>query len=235
MQSCTLEDLNSVTLQVGLVGQDGIIMASDRLMSQHEGSGFSRLRTSKFIQGRNSICCYSGDIIAEHAANNVRDLELTGDKEEIRQELRESGDKAWRDFGEPCGLSEFGFPRKVIVAIPTANSPLWLIEIYAQSTANPVYDRVVAGDDKNTARHFVNNYLPYPPPPISKLIRLAAHVVLMGAKENASGVGGLEVVAIPNGGSAIFLSSDKEQELAQGFDSVYHSINEMLLQPFDYR
>jgi hypothetical protein len=231
----TLEELNAMTLQVGLVGSDGVVIASDRLMSQFEGSGFTQITTSKFLSGSDSVCCYAGDIVAQHAAYHVRDSNCRGDKEELRQTLIEAGNKAWRECGGPGGLSELGISRKVIVAFRNSPSPLWLLQIFKTSIANEVMDKVVAGDDKNTARHFSNNYVPYPPLPISKLINLAAHVVLVGGKENPSGVRGLEVVVIPRGESPIFLSKDQEDEMEQRFQRTDSSFGKRLTSPYTFR
>lgn len=67
------EDSNAMTLQVGLVGSDGLVLASDRLLQQTDGAGGRSVSyTSKFLQGDGVLCCWSGDSVSEWAANSIR-------------------------------------------------------------------------------------------------------------------------------------------------------------------
>jgi hypothetical protein len=238
MQHPSLEDieaLNSMTLQVGLLGSDGIVLASDRLVSQWEGAGFSQIRTSKMLQGDGVLCCYSGDLVSEHAANNIRSLRFAGGKEHVRDALKDAANRAWQDIGIPGELHEWQPTRKVIVALWRPALALWVVHVSPRSTANEVLDKVIAGDDKNTARHFFNNYVPYPPAPVDDLIGLAAHIVLTGGKENPSGVKWLEVAIVPKDGSPVFLSEEQEVDLERLSDDLDLTIKHKLSRPFCWR
>jgi hypothetical protein len=222
-----------MTLQIGIVAADGLVVASDRLQGAFEGSGYTTILTSKFLQGEDVLCCWSGDSVAERAANIVRSLNLSGrtKKEQIRSALIEAGNRAWLDIGAPAGWHEWQPTRKLIVAIWKSATPLWVMHVSPTTIANPVLDKVVIGDDKNTARHFANNYIPYPPPSRADLVLLASHVILTGALENPSGVRGLEIVTIPSGGEPLFGSSDQELELVRRSEAIRESIATMLSGP----
>lgn len=88
------DTLNAMTLQVGLVGIDGLVVASDKLLQQYEMGARSVGLVSKFLRGPTAICCYAGDILAERAAYKVRDAEWQQelDIEQVRSSLVAIGD-----------------------------------------------------------------------------------------------------------------------------------------------
>jgi hypothetical protein len=237
-----------MTLQVGLVGIDGLVIASDRLTSGWEGTVDRNVSLiSKFYQSNGFICCSSGDDVARLAAANIckvksKDILKTASqqdrKEIIRKALERAGTTAWKQtFGRQTTKGTNGTIRKVIAACP--DGTLWLLEFRNRSPmANQKYDNVVAGDIRNSAGLFIKNYLPagYAPIqlPVRQLIFAAAHAVLVGARENPTGVGGLEVAVIPKTGSPIFLTPEQEQELKERSKNFDDIIREQLLADFDY-
>lgn len=255
MQRCTFEDieaLNSMTLQVGLRGNDGIVLASDRLTYGWQGiKDRNRSMISKFYRGNGFICCYSGDDVAKFAAANACKLSIERDvkdqseerkKEIIREALQSAGTTAWTQiFGNQTEGTATGAIRKVIVACTEWSSsyPLWLLEYTNQfPMATPKGDRVVAGDERNSASLFITDYLPWGgvpiPLPVNRLIFAAAHAIFAGARDNPTGVGGLEMYVIPNLGSPIHLEAQQEWELERLSAALDGTIRAQLLQPFDY-
>jgi hypothetical protein len=235
----TAEEQNAMTLQVGLVGIDGIVIASDRLLQQTDGlGGRSVSYISKFLQGEAVLCCWSGDSVSEHAANIIRDVkwsDVPREKEAVRAELKRLGnqalaekEEAWKDAGQQPPQ----FVRKVIVG---CHDTLWLLEIqHPSSTANPFQDRVVAGDPANTSRHFMNKYADGSYQlPVTQLVTLAAYVVLQAAEEHPKGIGGLELVVLPKGGVPLFLNSEQENQLTQRCKRISLSIEGHLREPFE--
>lgn len=241
-----IEALNSMTLQVGLAGIDGVVLVSDRLSTDWEGEvDRNKSLTSKFLQGNGFTCCWSGDKVAQFAAANICKIKFKDRfkgtpeqrREIIRKELEKAGTRAWKQvFGRQITQATNGTIRKVIAACPDGN--IWLLEFTRRfPMANPKYDRIVAGDIRNSAAWFINNYIPFGeapiPLPMSDLIFAAAHAVLVGAIENPSGIRGIEVVVIPKGGAPIFLTPEQEGELKRRSDRLTAAIREQLLQPFD--
>jgi hypothetical protein len=241
-----IEELNSMTLQVGLAGIDGLVIASDRLTSGWEGVADRNISTiSKFRLGNGFICCWSGDDVAQLSAANICKLnvknKLRGASQYdatqiIRKGLESAGGKAWtQKYGRERKATN-GTVRKVIAACPDGH--LWLLEFINRTpTANQKLDKVVAGDIKNSAGLFIKNYLPagYAPIqlPVKQLIFAAAHAVLVGAIENPSGVGGLEVAVIRKDSPPIFLSTQQEEQLKELSKQLNTMIENRLTYPFD--
>jgi hypothetical protein len=225
----TPEELNAMTLQVGLVGSDGIVLASDRLMQQIEQGARSTGTVSKFLYSDSVTCCWSGDSMAENAANKVWDLDWTS-VTDLRRQLVSIG----KETKEECGRSfEPGTAiRKVIVACHALPS-LWLLDLtWASPTVHERLDCVATGDSGNTCRHFLNRYAPgCEVRPVAELVRLAAYAVLVAGDENPRGIAGLEVVVVQNG-KAVFLTKEQERELMGYSEALSETIRQELMRPF---
>ena len=217
MQWPSAEEVNAMTLQVGLVGVDGLVVASDTLLQQVERSRSTGSISKFFKDIPGLICCYSGDTVAEGAASRIRRLwrDNPPAPETVQDELERIGEEAWVEHnehaarrGQPLNL---GVARKVMVA---CYDELWLLEIGPHSLAHRRPDRVVAGDAENTAKHFINKFgTGCEHLPVNHLIMLAAYAVIVAGEENPYGVGGLEVIVIPKGGQPVILTSDQNDEL----------------------
>jgi hypothetical protein len=209
MQWLYEQEFKTMTYQVGLVGADGFVLASDQMLKQFEGTELHRGLISKFLSAPGVTCCWSGDSVAEHAANAVHRLDwaaIPREKEEIRRALIEAGDGEYRRMAKLAGPL-FVIPRKVLVA--AHNETLWLLEVGERSIANQRLDRVIAGDTENTARHFIKQYAEgcYLRP-VDDLIFLAGYTILAAADENPCGVGGLEIAVFRPGREPRFLSRE---------------------------
>ena len=240
MQCFALEDLDlrSMTLQVGLVGTDGIVLASDRLEQQFERSGARSVgEIDKILSAQNVVCCYSGDILAQRAANRIRDFDwnsIPAETEAIRPTLIGIGSSVYQEELTKCGRV-LGYVRKVIVVLHGTH--LWLLQIDSQSLANPRLDRVIAGDDENTCRYFFNRYAGDCNRRLSttQLVSLAAFGILTAGEENPRGIKGLQIAVLQKGKEPLFLSSEQENELKKRFGKTESKIRKAILQPFDYR
>lgn len=223
--------LNAMTLQVGLVGSDGIVLASDRKIRTLEYGSDSVSMGSKFLRGAGSVCCWSGDSISEQCAYAVRAYDwatVPDDVEEMRSALKQLGNSAYRATEDQHGVP-LNCIRKVLAAV---RNQLWVVEIGGRdtSTANQVLDRAVTGDIHNTCRYFMNKYAnDCYFSPVNNLIGLAAYTILAAGEENPYGVGGLEVYVIPAGQPAILLDAARERDLKIWFERTAETIRGMLL------
>ena len=125
--------------------------------------------------------------------------------------------------------------RKVIIA--TLDGDLWLLEFRnAVPMVNQKRDRVVAGDIRNSAGWFINNYIPVGCAPlqfpVERLIFPAAHAVVVGARENPSGISGLEVLVIRRGSAPVFLDRTQEDALKKRSIRLDAVIRKKLFEPF---
>ena len=222
-----------MTFQVGLVGSDGVVIASDRRIIDYGGEGSRGLSLgTKFMHSSSVVCCWSGGYPAIDAAKYIREVQWTDVHERDRGEkLRDCGNRAWSD-GNYGTRSPQG-AHTILAAFPDHGS-LWELDVGIRSGTTPVLDKKMHGDHDNTARHLVNHYF-RAAQKIEHLALLAAHVVLMAGRENKTYVDGLEVVILPRGASALFLSPEQETQLEALSDSVHIELSKQLLQPFDFR
>jgi hypothetical protein len=229
------KELNEMTLQVGIVGSNGIVLGSDKLLQQYENGGRSTSTVSKFRQGTSAICCYSGDSIAEKTANDIQShdwSDITG-VESIRSTLTALGDTAFSK-----SVAEYGGVPKVVRKVLTVlhHEQLWLLDIMgsATSVANRIEDKAVAGDVDNTCRYFMNKYaIDCYLRPVSAAVRLAAYTILAAGEENPHGVKDLELFVIPKGKEPIPIGTEQIQELKLWFEKSANEIRATVLAPFD--
>jgi hypothetical protein len=202
MQQCALEkprgrwvyvpapDEVPVTFQIGMVGSDGVLLASDRLVTRF----IPHRATSEIVkivvrEDLGLAYCCSGD---DSFANRVRiilDAHLGKKAIPIESHLSEGIEVARRggNLGQGSVLIAYLTPRKVY---------LYQLEMTQKPPdfACAVLDRWSIGDQTNAAVFFSEQYLPKsPPPPVASLVSLAAHTVLMAHARNPTGVGGLDI------------------------------------------
>src|ERR1700722_1830551 len=131
-----------MTLQVGLVGRDGIVLASDRLLNIREAGDFTTTRSSKFFHDEDVACCWSGDETAKFAAYFIREVDWKISISRDR-ELRDCGDRAWKHvYGTSFVPKAQIAPRKVLVAFPSDVS-LWELDLSSIPIVIPVKDKIV--------------------------------------------------------------------------------------------
>ena len=223
-----------MTLQIGLVGSDGIVLASDRLVNVYEGGDYTLSLRSKFYSNDGVVCCWSGDAVARHAAAYVSDSEWS-DTDRDKQ-LRSCSDRAWQlQFGTlKVPMVQQMTRRKLLVAFPSDCS-LWEVELSDSSLAERVLDKTVAGSDRTTIKHLINNYVPRDSVSVDRLVLIAAHAILIGHREQNGDIDGLQVSIIKKGEPPLFLSTEQENELIKRSSAIHNLLSEQLLQPFDYR
>lgn len=226
MQCLSVEEQNEMTLQVGLVGSDGIVIASDRQVSDLSHGGRGLTESSKIQQYDGVVCCWSGGYPAARAVDCMRDIQW-GTIGNRGNALRECGKRAWGNSGRSHGAD------RVLAAF--SDGELLDLTVSDVCGVTPISDQVVNGDRFSTARHLATMYTPKKRPEIQHLIFLAAHIVLMAGRENPAGIAGLQVAVIPRGAPPILLTESQENELKTLSDSIHARLGKELLQPFDFR
>ena len=194
---CPVEEY-PVTFQVGMVGIDGVLLASDKLVTEapiNEQSVRQTYLSDKItvLDEENLAYCWAGDDLCDSLCNRVR------------SELKKSPERDFKDQLIECGQLELQTKRRapdgrelkggVIFFVRRFPSgvELWKLSTNTSPLANLIRDKTYAGDPTNAARFFVEYYFPSERlRPIRQLIHLAAHSVLMAAKLN-TGVRGLEM------------------------------------------
>jgi hypothetical protein len=237
VQIVLLEESQFMTFQVGLVGTDGIVLASDTLIQDIEGSGRSISTTSKFDLGTGLLCCYAGDNTARLASQQcARDKRWerihSMDELTIKDTLIEIGNSSATNMENRNGGILPNDSRVVLAAI---SDRLWRLDVGTKNTSAVrfVQDRSISGDIANTCRHFMNRYAnDCYLRPIKELVRLAVYCVLASGEENPHGISGLEVFIVPTGKDPVGLGHIQRKELQEWFAQTSKLIGEHLTAPF---
>jgi hypothetical protein len=206
-----------MTFQVALAASDGWVMASDTQETRFSGIASGAIRetldTKKITYDSASDTTYmvSGDDIGRSAARQIVNA-LIAYKDEARYHNNEwyeetfvrLADSAWATSE---AAKRPASPRKIILA-PFNYKPLWEIWVDKESKAERMYSRVYSGDTTNPAKFFVEQYykreLGESPPAARNLLGLVAHTVLMAGERNPSGVHGLEITFMEDGGLVVW-------------------------------
>ena len=134
MQTCQYpseSEFNQMTLQVGFVGSDGIVIASDMRVINYTGTEPCYSRESKILASRDALCCWSGDRVSLYAADTISRTEwrkLPSDVESIKTKLRKIADGAWSNYKQSQGATPPRMNRTVMMALYEQKS-LWVLEI----------------------------------------------------------------------------------------------------------
>lgn len=227
------EDLDRMTLQIGLVGSDGIVLASDRLVNVSEAGDFTLSIRSKFFSTDAMACCWSGDSVARYAAMHISQCDWSSPLDR-RKTLRDCGDRAWNFVHgsfQHVPKAQIS-PRKVLVAF-SSDASLWELDLSQMSIADVVIDKTVAGSARTTIKHLINNYVPRERLPIANLVLIAAHSILMGHQEQNADIDGLEIAIIRRGENPQFLTKDQENTLEYLSAELHASLSKQLLQEFE--
>jgi hypothetical protein len=141
-----------MTMQAALVGNDGIVIASDRMMQvfayNTNGEGTrTQSHTSKFVNEGEIVCCYAGDQVACAAANEIAKLGRLGTtNHEVRNSLVRTAVKVYESaFTKTGAMFERNCYRHVLAVY---RNILWHVDIRPTVTANTVCDRIVVGVPK---------------------------------------------------------------------------------------
>jgi hypothetical protein len=183
-EAVNLEEL-PMTLQVGLVGNGAIVLASDQCRITVQNGVRLTSRVSKFVPGRRSILAFAGDDWAERVARMacaaIDDAGSTKTPPEILMDVVNPLLPQIKNNGSVVGITD---------------GDLWAANFgFAAGYYSSAYaiDKIIAGDNTNAAGYFTEKYYSGLKNSTLALKRLAAHVICMGGKLNPSGVQGLEM------------------------------------------
>jgi hypothetical protein len=188
-----------MTLQIGLVGREGIVLASDLCVGNVAGVRQTSQR-SKLVQAGNHIFAFAGDDSAELIAHMLSD------------DLTAKPYVAPSDLVLPIFNSLNPKPQRAAI-IGIARGQLWQLNFGLEmivQRGGPVLDKALSGDSANAAVFFSERYYADLRDNIEGLKRLAAHVICTGAKLNPAGIAGLEMVVWDRKTDVISPVSDPE-------------------------
>lgn len=187
-----------MTMQVAMVGTDGIVLASDTQRTQLVGGMRSSFNTSKIrISHQRGIaisCARNMDTAGLVADSIIAGLDNSqmgspvGSIEDIANNVIEEGKDQSNPRNDIQCIVVLLRPRPQLFRLRSIS----VTGRYVAKCDQEIVGKVVTGDIENAAVFWSERY--YERRPISYLARLAAQVVVMGAKISSGMNGGLEVV-----------------------------------------
>jgi hypothetical protein len=198
-----------MTFQMGMVTTEGVLLASDRQLTNLSGTRFGRLIPKiEFYEDENFAHCSAGDNFCEIFTDVIRThlakgIDFTGDWQHVRQALRDTVTEARGKEAKARRKMIRSLDRKpvakwtgghtMLVFRGGAGVTLWTVDTSGQNpTILPVDtgERAVAGDRISPAIFFMERYFNLVPKTLMDLIPLATHTVLMAESDF---VGGLQI------------------------------------------
>jgi hypothetical protein len=222
-----------MTMQVGLVGTDGIVLASDQntlfTYSRSERGEFEEVLvddlTSKILVGQRNAIAFSGWDISGEVARRILADETILDSDDPRNDLETLARKV---YGEPFpGKNDPIRHDSELLIVSTGNmNKFYSLDMKSEKYAFLTQrEKAVAGHKVNSASFFLQRY--YVKTKISELAFLAAHVILAASSISYGGIKGLEIVTCTKSGFRL-LPPDVIANLAERSEKLDRQIGETL-------
>jgi len=223
-----------MTLQVALVGTDGIVLASDRktVISGNVNQSSDRSKIL-FDPGQEIAIAHSHCEISKKVARLILSSNAPMKERLSAQKLRSFASEAWDQeawksldmHGELIIVSKADLGQILYVNLkPFVSANTLVLDADREVTR----DKICAGDSLNSAIFFSERY--HEQKPIAELVFLAAHVIRSGHRLNSGGIDGLEVVKCTSKGFDR-LSESSIQELIKRSDGLDKRIKRAIFTP----
>jgi hypothetical protein len=202
-----------MTMQVGMVGTDGIVLASDTLWMHEDVTGIRHTSNkSKFRidyeRGIAISCARSMETAVRIADDLIKEL-----PDEGRGRLEWSAVAVANRTLEQAHNTRKPFQCLIVSTKPKPqlfhlHYGVFDPAVQAGAACDKEPRRYAAGDQTNAACFWSERYQQhFPPQSIQRLIPLAAHLIVSASKLNSAAIGGLEIVVCDESG--IHLLSDE--------------------------
>jgi 20S proteasome alpha/beta subunit len=207
------EEEKYVTFQVALMGQDGIVLASDKCESYVERYTTKALVKKLWLSPSRRIAwTFTGSHPARVAAHKFKtrlDDVTDGSVRNSQELLSQVLECAREAFTEDSNLR--GLKNQVVACIAGSNE-IVCVEIDKTCVGDMKQKKFISGDTKNAAQFLVEQYFRWDRP-LGELVLLAAHTVLMAHVHNPTNVEDLDI-AFCKDGSGVFIELTDDQKLA---------------------
>ena len=242
------EALPPMTLQVVLIGNDGIVIASDTRATnspQEISKEFKAIQTTDELQkiklvNSRFVYLFAGDECAKMVGAAV--ARVVGESLDCLSEtlVREISNSTLREYRRLGPRDRVDYRKVIWVQAKEAGWGVWIAKCLDRDACFDVEFIFVnrrklaffAGHEPNPARYIVEDYYlehKYPLRSVSSLKRMAAHVIVTGSKFS-SNVRGLEMVFGVNN-SFTQVSQDDLQTLINESDRLHAGINKYFDDP----
>src|SRR5260370_33383820 len=191
-----------MTLQVGLVGMDGLGIASDKKASiAEDGTRTSSTTQKRFWDTETRIVfAASGDWVAPHVARELVRLAMseTTSRDDVFTALQTGVEELWQKHVPKKRNGDPDRNPKVSFLVGLVGNPYHLWRISHPKTASGTchyLDKIHNGDPATAAKYFTERFYKSPNLlPIDQVVFLAAHTIIEGGKLNPTMVEGLDVL-----------------------------------------
>ena len=228
-----------MTFQLGMVGTDGILIASDRLSTQSGILGQTyagAFHTDKImvIESKKLAYCCAGDQLSIIAGQRIVDRIEEPSWEGIRQALvvcaAEVAAEERKRSADKQSWEKLRGGSLLLAYCKYTPLELWQLDIPADGMpcAHKISDKIRIGDSTTPASFFLERY--YRERPVEELIFLAAHTVLTAGAMNPAGVGGLDIVLCKPSGCEV-LTQDRIGKLRARSEKLHTQIASSLVPP----
>jgi 20S proteasome alpha/beta subunit len=208
-----IEEDVPMTLHVGLVGRDGIVLAGDKQIITTEMFASTSVSSKIKIDSAKRIAvAWARDEIADTIASEILNHgEVLEDESELRKLARETYSNSLNDWDKPNLRAEL-----LVVSQRHLNKIFYLEVAESHCTMRRVEDKFFIGRSASPACYLTERY--YEKTSVSQLTSLAAHTILAAGHLHPMGIKGLEIVKCTQDGvsrvpeSAITLLEEEEEK-----------------------
>jgi 20S proteasome alpha/beta subunit len=215
-----------MTMQVGMVGTDGILIASDKIWTL-PGARVTQTVTKLKYSGERGIGvgCAEAEM-SVNIANRIIECLPDGNHEAPSYLLEQYAKEIMSGFDTPM-YRRWGGPlqSQCLVAL---NRPFGLYSLKVGPEGvkcERIEDKTRVGDTDNSAIFFLESF--YSLRRVEQLKLLAAHIVLEAARRNPVGVGGLEMLIV-DGEGAKMVPQDELSKLTERSNALHDTIRNAL-------
>jgi hypothetical protein len=235
----TIEELNSMTLQVVMIGQNGTVLATDTAETKYEERSASpgQVRTRTDVNKITSLAKWkvtyapSGDECADEVGERLG-RELDSVSGVVSKELLERvGSEVYKEAKarlEGEGLKWDERARTLLVVSYEGRPVVWRLRIESASKAREITGQAIAGDEANVARFFIEHYY-RSDLNVEEFKRLAAYFIRMGHERNTAMVGQGVEMRVFTEGSETSVSRQELTELRQDSEKLDDLIRSRLV------
>jgi len=215
-----------MTMQIAMIGTDGIVVASDRKWGGDTGGSRETHLASKIkmdTQRGIAVACAESEV-----SLNIANAILEKLTEEMRSALPEPAiERIAKEVMHGFDHDRILRPQShCLIVLNKPSRRIFSLKVGPDGeTCTEFFDKRRAGDPGNPAMFFAQAY--YAPRPIKKLAFLGAHIVLTAAQFNNDGIGGLEILLCDKRGFRM-LSSDEIKELKKRSSTLHKTISRAL-------
>jgi 20S proteasome alpha/beta subunit len=229
-----------MTLLVGAVGSDGIVLAADKrflVPPKNDNEIDDRWDGRKIIPIANHKVMYAiaGDLGSQLVGAQLeKELDDPHFKWDYMEEsLQGTANKVMNKANSENVIPADGMPRKLLIIFygdKLLDHQLWRLDVWCgnNSKAARVYGIVIAGAMGNAARFFQNYFKPNLP--VESLKFLAAHIILAGHSWNGD-IDGLDLVIVSKISGLKWVDEKEKEVFRDRFDKLDGMIHKFLLSP----